>query len=195
VRDVVETYDQAGNVRGSFDAHPDTSSGVNTANSMALDGEGNIYVSVCCAAGNHIEKFDASGALLATIGAPGSGQGQFTGQPQGMAIDGAGRLFVAGPTASGDKIQVFDTDGAFIGAFGAPGSGAEQIDFPFLIALDGRGSLYVSDLEQALDSRVGGSLKKFRLLPPLAPPAADVSRAAEAVASPAVGGSPIESLW
>jgi sugar lactone lactonase YvrE len=182
-RDVVERYDDAGNVLGSFDAHPDTISGINTANSLALDGEGSIYVSVCCDAGNFVEKFDAGGALLATIGGPGSGQGQFVDQPQGLAIDGAGRLFVAGPSASGDKIQVFDTAGAFIGAFGAPGSGAEQIVFPFLLALDGDSNLYVSDLESALDGGLGGSVKKFRLLPPLAPSAADKPGAPEAAAS------------
>jgi hypothetical protein len=43
-RDVVETYDPDGKVLGSFSPHL---AGPNTANSMALDPQGIVYISAC----------------------------------------------------------------------------------------------------------------------------------------------------
>ena len=65
----------------------------NSANSLALDAKGNVYISACCGAGNQVEVFDATGTPIATMNYAGTGQGQFIDQPLGMAIDGgfAGR--------------------------------------------------------------------------------------------------------
>ena len=170
-RDVVETYDQDGTVLGSFSPGLP---GPNTADSLALDAQGNAYVSACCSAGNGVRKFDPKGTLVTTIGAGSSGPGRFADSPVGMAIDSAGRLFVTdGPTGSADKVLVFDADGSYLSSFASPGSGPGQIGFAWGVALDGQGNVYVVDAG-------GNRLEKFRLLPPLAP-----SASASAAASPA----------
>ncbi len=162
VRDVVETYDAEGHVLGSYDAHPDTASGFNTANSLALDTLGAAYISDCCSAGNQVKKLDPSGSLVATIGSEGTGPGQFSDQPGSMAIDPDGRLFVTqGPTGSGDKVLVFDADGTFLSSFGEPGAGDGQVGFATGVILDGQGNLYVADAG-------GNRVQKYRLLAPLA---------------------------
>jgi Pectinacetylesterase len=146
-------------VLGSFDSHPDSAGGVNTANSLSLDAAGNAYVSNIDPF--QIEKFDPAGNLVATIGAPGSEDGQFKGQPIAMAVDGAGRLFVS-ETLEGGRVQVFDADGRFLTSWGAEG------EFPFGVVLDGQGNVYIDDY-------LANTVLKFRLLPPLAPPATDSS--------------------
>ena len=164
-RDVVETYDMDGKVLGSFSPHV----GRDGANSLALDGQGNIYVSACCDAGNEVRKFDAGGTLLTTIGSSGTGPGRYEDQPTGMAIDAAGRLFVTqGPTGSDDRVLMFDADGSFLASFGSPGSGPGQIGFAWGVALDGQGNVYVADAGAVVDAGPN-EVHKFRLLPPFVP--------------------------
>ncbi len=157
-RDVVERYSPDGAALGAFDAHPDSPGGVNTANGLAVDAAGNIYVSDI--EPYQILKFDPEGNLVATIGAAGTGAGQFADQPWFMAVDAAGRLFV-GVNLEGHQIAVFDANGQFLTAWGGAGEGDNEIAFPTGIVLDGQGNVYVADAEV-------GRIIKFQLLPPLA---------------------------
>ena len=75
VRGVIESYDKDGRVLGSIDDDPSSPAGSNTANSLAIDEQGNYYVSDCCSAGNQVQKLDPTGALLMTYGAAGTGPG------------------------------------------------------------------------------------------------------------------------
>jgi sugar lactone lactonase YvrE len=146
-------------VLGSFDAHPDSDGGLNTANQLGLDAAGNIYVSDIDPF--RIEKFDPAGNLLATIGEPGVEDGQFKGQPIAIAVDAEGRMFVS-ETPEGGRVQVFDADGQFLTSWGAEGQ------FPVGVVLDGQGNVYVDDA-------LANTVQKFRLLPPLAPATDDSS--------------------
>src|SRR5438034_9506235 len=68
---------------------------------------------------DRIEKFDASGALVATWGSSGHGNGQFW-YPSAVATDASGNVYV-GDTGN-NRIEKFDADGAFLTAWGRSGS-------------------------------------------------------------------------
>jgi tripartite motif-containing protein 71 len=151
LRGVVEWYDKDGNVLGSF-VVPVNSGGV------TIDAQGSLYVTT---GQPEVEKFDAAGTLLATVGSPGTGPGQFTDLSGALAIDAAGRLFVArGPNEeeTRDQVLVLGADGTFLASFGSPGTGDGQLRFAYGILLDGKGNVYVADAY--------GRVEKFRLLPP-----------------------------
>jgi sugar lactone lactonase YvrE len=155
-RNVVEHYDRDGNVIGSF--NPFASDPVNEgANSLAIDLEGTLYVSMVNPA--KVLVFDPKGKLLRAVGA-----GEFTEQAGNMAIDGSGRLFVAQGPDRGDAggVLAFDASGAFLGGFGPQGAGGGELVFPGGLALDGKGGLFVED---SLPETA--RLLRFRLAPPL----------------------------
>jgi DNA-binding beta-propeller fold protein YncE len=57
---------------------------------IALDSEGNVFVAD---APGRIVEFASDGTFLTEFGSPGSGDGEFGGEPQGIAIDGADDVF------------------------------------------------------------------------------------------------------
>jgi DNA-binding beta-propeller fold protein YncE len=103
-------------------------------------------------------------ASTCQVGIDGGGAGQLT-APRGVALDGSGNLYVA--DTNNFRISVFSAAGAFIRAFGFgvgagaaafevctaasgcqagdSGDDAGQFNFPFGVALDGSGNLYVAD--------------------------------------------------
>lgn len=78
-------------------------------------------------------KFNRSGVYLATIGSPGSGDGQFN-DPQSMASDASGNLFVADP--GNHRMEKFDTNGGYLSQFGSVGSLKRQFNDPVGLAVD-----------------------------------------------------------
>jgi len=164
VRGVVEKYDRDGNVLGEIRAFSNTSPGFNKANALAIDANGNIYVSQIDP--NQVAMFDPDGALVRTFGD--TGPGQFSEQPGFMAIDRAGRLFVGQGPERGDRYgyEVFGPDGAYLGGWGLRGSGDGEIAFPSSILLDGKGGLIVGD---AGGNGASPRIERFKLSPPLAP--------------------------
>jgi outer membrane protein assembly factor BamB len=150
IRSVVEHYRPDGTVLGTFDpfALQPTNDG---ANSLAIDGQGNLYVSSIAPAS--VLVFDAKGTLLRTVG-----DGQFSEQAGNMSIDAGGRLFVTQGPERGSALGVltFAPDGSLIGGFGPLGDGAGQLVFPGGIALDGKGGIYVEDSDF-------GSMRLIRL--------------------------------
>jgi outer membrane protein assembly factor BamB len=138
-REVVEHHDVTGKVLGSFDPFASLSSNEG-ANSLAIDGNGNLYVS--SANPSRVLVFDSMGTLIRSVG-----DGDFTDQATQMAIDSAGRLFVDQGPGRGDRpgVFVYDATGKLIGGFGPQGDGDGQLGFPAGIALDGQGGLYVED--------------------------------------------------
>jgi streptogramin lyase len=115
------------------------------AGPVATDGAGNVYV------GNRddyrVEKFDANGAPVATIG---SGSGSGPGQLQdvcGLDVDAAGNVYVAdgrnGYCDSPPRIQKFDPSGNLVKeikltAKGDPGSVGD-------LAVDAAGNIFMTD--------------------------------------------------
>jgi DNA-binding beta-propeller fold protein YncE len=75
---------------------------------LAVDLQGNVYVADHL--NDRVEKFDANGTYLATIGTPGSnGQGQLRG-PFDVSVDGHGNVYVL----EASYLQKFDADGVFV---------------------------------------------------------------------------------
>jgi outer membrane protein assembly factor BamB len=107
---------------------------------VAVDGQGNIYVSDV---GNHrIQKLSSDGTFLLKFGSYGSGEGQFN-YPSEVAIDGQGNIYVADP--DNYRIQKFDARGTFLAKFGTIGSGDGQFTAPTGVAVDASGIFYVAD--------------------------------------------------
>ncbi len=165
VRRVIETYDVEGTVLGSIPAFPGIFGGLG-ANALAMDGGGNFYVSSVDP--TEVLRLDPTGKVTATYGASGSGQGEFHEQPTGMAIDDAGRLYVTQGPERGDHpgVLVFDPSGQYLAGWGAAGTGDGDLGFPWGVALDTVGSVYVADYGPA-ELGLKNRIEKFGLLPPL----------------------------
>ncbi|MEA2574768.1 MAG: hypothetical protein QOH93_2066 [Chloroflexia bacterium] len=95
----------------------------NLPRAIALDAEGNFYVSDT--ENKRIQKFDPSGKWLLAFGAKGSADGQFaeisegsvgTG-PGGLAVDKTGNIYVA--DTWNHRIQKFDSEGHFLKTWGS----------------------------------------------------------------------------
>jgi streptogramin lyase len=107
---------------------------------IAIDqSTGNIYVSDF--GNNRLEKFSSSGALLATIGTKGSGEGQLL-APRGIVLDSSGNVWVA--DSGNYRVEGFSPAGTPNGAFGKKGTGNLEFNAPYSIAISG-GNLYVTD--------------------------------------------------
>jgi DNA-binding beta-propeller fold protein YncE len=110
--------------------------------SVAVDGDGNVYVAD---RGNaRVEKFDPAGGFLGQWGTPGSGPGQLS-LPEGIAVDGFNDVYVA--DAGNDRIVKFAPDGTFLLQWGATGAEPGQFDGPDSVASDRAGNVYVADSE------------------------------------------------
>jgi outer membrane protein assembly factor BamB len=158
VRNVVERLTPDGTVLATFPAVPPE---IGTADSIALDAEGDIYVSSCCRQAT-IRHYDRDGNLV--WASPDlSVEGGHSDQATGVAVDGSGRVFTGGvPETTPDRIRVVGPDGSLLTRFGGTGEGPDDIFFPFGLALDDDGALYATDY-------LDGSVKKYLLGPELAP--------------------------
>jgi DNA-binding beta-propeller fold protein YncE len=85
---------------------------------------------------------EAPPPYLATVGASGSGNGQFF-YPYDVAVDGSGNLYVA--DTNNHRIQKFDSNGNFLLKWGTQGTGDGQFYTPESIAVDGSGNVYVTE--------------------------------------------------
>ena len=108
--------------------------------SIAIDGDGNVYVSD--EALHRITIFDSDGQFLSKWGTRGSGDGEFN-RPAGIAFDGDGNLLVV--DGMNNRIQRFTSDGRFLSAWGRAGNGDGEFNIPWGIHIDGAGSVYVAD--------------------------------------------------
>jgi sugar lactone lactonase YvrE len=132
---------------------------------VAVAPDGTIYASDQLY--RRVQHYSADGRFLGTFGSQGDGDGQFQ-SPVGMAAGGAG-LYVADSLVS--SIQRFGYDGAFAGRVGGtPGGGPGQFSHPEYLALDCRGTLYVSDRDNNRIQRLGTPGA-----PPCGDPATDAS--------------------
>ena len=122
---------------------------------VAVDSNGNVYVGDT---GNDtIRKITSVGAVTTLAGTPGSGYANGTGsaarfdQPTGTAVDGNGNVYVA--DEENDMIRKITPGGVVTTLAGSPGNGgsadgtgsAAQFYFPFGVAVDGAGNVFVTD--------------------------------------------------
>lgn len=102
------------------------------ATTMADDGD--IYVAD--GYGNsRVHRFDRQGQHLASWGAPGRGEGEFS-TPHAVLIDRRERVLVA--DRENDRVQIFDRDGSWLGEWG-------DVYRPMDLAADDKGLILVTD--------------------------------------------------
>jgi sugar lactone lactonase YvrE len=107
---------------------------------VAVDGDGNIYVSDT---GNkRVRVYDAVGNYLRDIGSGGMLSGQLD-EPAGLAVSPDGRLFVA--DTWNNRISVFNLDGSPAYDFPVRGWYDDLGNRPYLALDNARNLLYVSD--------------------------------------------------
>jgi DNA-binding beta-propeller fold protein YncE len=107
--------------------------------SIALDAQGNVYISDEWL--NRISVFDKDGKFLGKWGKTGSGNGELN-RPSGLAITN-GTIFVS--DTRNHRIQKFKLDGEYLGQFGSFGNGPGQLNMPWGLGLDKDGNIFVAD--------------------------------------------------
>ena len=147
----------AGNGTSGFsgDGAAATAAQLNAPRAMALDGSGNLYIAD--SNNNRIRKVDSSGNISTVAGGGplGDGGAAVAAQlnfPWGVGLDGSGNLYIA--DSNNHRIRKVDSSGnistvAGTGTSGFSGDGgaatAAQLHFPYGVALDGSGNLYIAD--------------------------------------------------
>jgi DNA-binding beta-propeller fold protein YncE len=136
----IQKFDSTGNFLSQWAPNPPGSPG-----SIAVDADGNVYVSLFEAHDHNIQKFDKDGNLLMTWGGPGTEDGQFAGRIEDITLDKDGNLYVT--DSYNHRIQKFDSNGNFLAKFGSGPSeeGNGTFTDPEGVAIDWQGNIYVVD--------------------------------------------------
>jgi len=118
---------------------------------VALDGEGNVYVTDTL--NNRVEIFDADGNFISQFGKHGDGPGYFA-RPKGIAVDADGHIWVADEME--DRLQVFDREGDLLTYIGS-GHGELPGQFKALVgvAIDKKNRVFTTE-------QFPGRLQEFR---------------------------------
>jgi DNA-binding beta-propeller fold protein YncE len=119
-------------------------------NSVAVDKQGNVYVSDEWL--NRIAIFDSDGTFQSQWGTSGSGPGQLDG-PAGLAFDEDDNLFVV--DSRNHRVQVFSKHGKAMESWGKQGSGSEEFNTPWGITIDAEGAVYVADWKNSRVQKFG----------------------------------------
>lgn len=170
--DIVAVAGTAGSTGYGGDSGPGTSALLNSPQGVAVDGAGNIYIAdrfnyvirkvatdgtITTVAGNHVL------AISSTQGDDGLATSASFKSPVGVAVDGAGNIYIADPAARVVR-KVTAATGiiktvAGTGTSGSTGDGgpatAATLTFPWGLALDGGGNLYISDFTAGKIRKVG----------------------------------------
>jgi hypothetical protein len=134
-----------------------------SANNLALDGAGNLYIDDGCF--NTIRKVDAATGIISTVaGYYNSGQGGYSGDggpatsallnsPLGLALDAAGNMYIA--DTNNNRIRKVDAATGIISTVAGNGSNGHSgdgvlalqahLEVPQGMALDAAGNLYLVD--------------------------------------------------
>jgi DNA-binding beta-propeller fold protein YncE len=116
---------------------------------VAIDSKGNVW-NTAEGFSAKIQEHTATGTLIRSFGNFGSGNGQVT-ELRGLTVDANGNVWVADSNhdlfkgGSYSRVEVFTETGVYEGQFGVEGSGAGQMAFPFDVALDPSGNVWVTD--------------------------------------------------
>ncbi len=114
------------------------------ATGLALADDGNLLETEPYS--GRVLKLNAEGVPIASVGTPGTGDGQFD-SPSGVAVDPDGNIYIS--DWGNDRIQKFDRDGNFLSKWGSDGTGEGQFRSPAYLGLDRNGFLYVGEFSSA----------------------------------------------
>jgi uncharacterized protein YjiK len=150
----------AGNGAGGFsgDEGPAMSARISAPYGVAVDSTGNLYIADVF--NNRIRKVDTSGIITTVAGTSAWGYSGDGGQavdaqltyPQGVTVDISGNIYIADTTNS--RIRKVNTSGIITtvagnGTLGYSGDGGlavnAQLIYPFNVAVDTFGNLYIAD--------------------------------------------------
>jgi hypothetical protein len=121
---------------------------IGSAHHIKIDPEGHVWVADI---GHHtVQKYTPEGKLLLTLGTKDQAGRDRThlNMPTDMAITAAGDIFVADGYGNA-RVVHFNRDGQYVKEWGELGSKPGQFSIPHAIAVDGKGSLYVADRNNA----------------------------------------------
>lgn len=155
-----------GNAAYSGDNGPAAFATINTPSGVALDGAGNLYIADT--GNNVVRRVDASTSIITTVagntsaaalGDGGPATSASLNHPLGVSIDASGNLFIA--DTNNHRIRRVDVNTGVIttiagsGFTNPNGSGAyagdngpatlAELNFPFAVAFDAAGNMYIPD--------------------------------------------------
>src|ERR671920_624724 len=110
---------------------------------IAIDLEGNVYVTDFTSVANKVQKFTNNGTFITSWGSTGLADGQFI-NPGGLTVDSAGNIYV-GDFGENNRVQKFDSNGNFITKWGSRGANDGQLIDPTALTVDSSGNIYVVD--------------------------------------------------
>lgn len=109
-------------------------------NSLAVDREGNVYVSDEWL--HRISVFDPDGRFMWKWGVQGEAEGQWD-RPAGVTFDNEDNLLVV--DSMNHRVQKYSKDGGFITQWGGLGKNEGEFNTPWGITVDDLGNVYVAD--------------------------------------------------
>lgn len=136
----IQKFTNDGEYLMEWDSHGSAFPHTDGLTGVALDSNGNVYVSD--ATNHRIQKFTNDGDFLGEWGSEGDAPAQFD-SPADVAVDEGGNIYVA--DRDNNRIQKFTTNGVYIGAWGTYGSNPGQFYGPSSIFIDQHGNLFVAD--------------------------------------------------
>ncbi len=151
------------------------------ASNVALDQEGNVYVTDTI--NNRVEIFDADGKFIGEFGKHGDGPGYFA-RPKGIAVDCDGHIWVADQYQ--DRVEVFNREGQLLTYIGdVHASGLGQFRALVGIAIDKQNRVFTTE-------QYPGRMQMFRYITDAEAAAEKAKREAdlEKLANARRGGSP-----
>ncbi len=133
-------FGEPGSGPGQFDFIRDDNDPTNSIGDIALAPDGTLWIAN--PDNFRVDHFTVDGDPLGSIGAFGSGDGQFV-DPIGVTVSEDGRIYVVDDER--DVIQRFSPDGTFELSFAGHGSGPGQLNFTGFAEFDHEGILWVAD--------------------------------------------------
>ncbi|MFC4785344.1 6-bladed beta-propeller [Nocardioides sp. MAHUQ-72] len=119
---------------------------------VAVAPSGHLYVTD---ASQTVSELTPQGRVVRSWGGPGTAPGRFRMQTGSLAVGDDGRVYVV--DTGNFRVQVFSADGAFLDAWGTFGEGPGQFLWPFDVAVDDQGGVYVADDRAVTLTRLSGS--------------------------------------
>ncbi len=122
---------------------------VEAPHGIAIDSSGNEWVTRAAS----VEEMSATGTVLKTFGAEGTGNGQFK-EPRGIELDGEGHVWLA--DSGNSRVQELSGVGSYIRAYPVLAA-AMQFAHPKGVAVDPSGDVWVADSENGRVQEVSPS--------------------------------------